>query len=290
VLPSVDDAALAAVYRALLKKYHPDVFQGSKVVAERKTRDIIEAYGVLSNPNHRLAYEAARQAAANPENHKSQETEQEEETAYKPYVPEEWIDLNKIHAERLAKARRRTLVVSGLVATGVIVLASVGQQQQPTTIVAPREDSAHASSIRIPTCATRPVNGAILTIASRNPGSNIFEFVNERSGNAIVKVRDDTSGTVVVSFFVAAGSEASFNRLPEGTFQYALGGDLAQDCHSFAHAYAIYEIPGAETFVSKRDSFGTIYRQKLTYTLLAEASPAGNSRPYPIDAVDFNAN
>jgi curved DNA-binding protein CbpA len=30
VLPSVDDVVLAAVYRALLKKYHPDVFHGEK--------------------------------------------------------------------------------------------------------------------------------------------------------------------------------------------------------------------------------------------------------------------
>jgi curved DNA-binding protein CbpA len=38
VLPSIDDVALPAVYRALLKKYHPDVFGGSKAEAE-----IIEA-------------------------------------------------------------------------------------------------------------------------------------------------------------------------------------------------------------------------------------------------------
>ena len=30
VLPSIDDIALTAVYRALLKKYHPDVSNGSK--------------------------------------------------------------------------------------------------------------------------------------------------------------------------------------------------------------------------------------------------------------------
>ena len=47
VLPSIDDVALAAVYRALLKKYHPDVFGGSKAEAERRTREIVEAYEVL---------------------------------------------------------------------------------------------------------------------------------------------------------------------------------------------------------------------------------------------------
>jgi curved DNA-binding protein CbpA len=39
VAPSIDDVALAAVYRALLKKYHPDVFIGSKAEAELRTRN-----------------------------------------------------------------------------------------------------------------------------------------------------------------------------------------------------------------------------------------------------------
>ena len=60
VLPSIDDVALAAVYRALLKKYHPDVFKGSKADAERRTREIIEAYEVLGNPENRKAYDNVR--------------------------------------------------------------------------------------------------------------------------------------------------------------------------------------------------------------------------------------
>ena len=38
VLPSIDDVALAAVYRALLKKYHPDVFKGSKADARKANK------------------------------------------------------------------------------------------------------------------------------------------------------------------------------------------------------------------------------------------------------------
>jgi curved DNA-binding protein CbpA len=53
VLPSIDGVALAAVYRALLKKYHPDVFSGSKAEAERRTKEIVEAYEILGNPSKR---------------------------------------------------------------------------------------------------------------------------------------------------------------------------------------------------------------------------------------------
>ena len=44
VLPSIDDVALAAVYRALLKKYHPDVSGEPKAEAEKRSKEINEAY------------------------------------------------------------------------------------------------------------------------------------------------------------------------------------------------------------------------------------------------------
>lgn len=60
VLPSIDGAAIQAVYRALLKKYHPDVFGGSKVEGEIRTREIVQAFEVLGNPGNRKAYDDAR--------------------------------------------------------------------------------------------------------------------------------------------------------------------------------------------------------------------------------------
>jgi DnaJ-class molecular chaperone len=62
VASSVDDVVLAAVYRALLKKYHPDVFSGSNVEAELRTKEIIEAYEILSNADSRRAYDKARKS------------------------------------------------------------------------------------------------------------------------------------------------------------------------------------------------------------------------------------
>ena len=60
VVPSIDDVALTAVYRALVKKYHPDVFKGPKAEAERRTKEINEAYEVLGNGDSRRAYDNAR--------------------------------------------------------------------------------------------------------------------------------------------------------------------------------------------------------------------------------------
>lgn len=61
VLPSIDQGALAAVYRALLKKHHPDVHAGDKENADRITRRLIEAYEVLGNADSRAEYDRLRQ-------------------------------------------------------------------------------------------------------------------------------------------------------------------------------------------------------------------------------------
>jgi sulfatase modifying factor 1 len=63
VLPSVEQAALAAVYRALVKKYHPDVFAGPRAEAERVTKELNEAYEVLGDPAKRAQYDARRMSS-----------------------------------------------------------------------------------------------------------------------------------------------------------------------------------------------------------------------------------
>lgn len=46
-------------YSALVKKYHPDLFdsEGQKQWAEEKMKDINEAYEVLMNDNKRILYD-----------------------------------------------------------------------------------------------------------------------------------------------------------------------------------------------------------------------------------------
>lgn len=44
-------------YKSLIKKYHPDIYEGDKSVAENKTKEINEAYEILSNPSSRQDYD-----------------------------------------------------------------------------------------------------------------------------------------------------------------------------------------------------------------------------------------
>ena len=59
---SADDATLKKAYRALAKKYHPDVNPGDKE-AEAKFKEATEAYGILSDPEKRRQYDQFGHAA-----------------------------------------------------------------------------------------------------------------------------------------------------------------------------------------------------------------------------------
>lgn len=44
-------------YKTLVKKYHPDLYQGDKTFAEKKTQEINVAYDILSDSNKRAKYD-----------------------------------------------------------------------------------------------------------------------------------------------------------------------------------------------------------------------------------------
>ena len=47
VLPTASPEVIHMAYKALARKYHPDVFQGNKEFAETKMKQINEAYRVI---------------------------------------------------------------------------------------------------------------------------------------------------------------------------------------------------------------------------------------------------
>ena len=61
IAPNVTSATIQAKYRALAKRYHPDVATGDKALASEKFRLIIKAYEVLGNAKSRARYDAERQ-------------------------------------------------------------------------------------------------------------------------------------------------------------------------------------------------------------------------------------
>lgn len=61
VLPSAEVETIKAVYRALSKKYHPDISRENPASAEEKMREINEAYEILSDATERKKYDDSRQ-------------------------------------------------------------------------------------------------------------------------------------------------------------------------------------------------------------------------------------
>lgn len=59
VEPDADDPAIKAAYRKLARKYHPDVSQETD--AERRFKDVVEAYEVLKSAEKRAEYDELRQ-------------------------------------------------------------------------------------------------------------------------------------------------------------------------------------------------------------------------------------
>jgi curved DNA-binding protein CbpA len=60
VLPTADVAVIAAAYRALARKYHPDIANGAAAREGNPMGEINEAYEVLSNADKRKAYDKKR--------------------------------------------------------------------------------------------------------------------------------------------------------------------------------------------------------------------------------------
>lgn len=117
VLPSIDQAALGAVYRALMKKYHPDVFSGSKTDAERISKELNEAYGVLGDAGSRAAYDTARKAKnANAGDYESQNTDDTDSGSAKDEAIErDWEFLVKYYPNA-EQERKKLAAISRAVA------------------------------------------------------------------------------------------------------------------------------------------------------------------------------
>jgi curved DNA-binding protein CbpA len=64
VMPTAEDVVIRAAYRALVQRYHPDRYSGPPDDAERRMKEINEAYAVLSDAEKRKDYDRIRGTGA----------------------------------------------------------------------------------------------------------------------------------------------------------------------------------------------------------------------------------
>lgn len=89
ISPSADDEVIAAAYRALAKKYHPDTGTHGGTASTERFREIQDAYQVLGNARARADYdkerhEARAKGAASSASGKSQKTKSGSERTSEP--------------------------------------------------------------------------------------------------------------------------------------------------------------------------------------------------------------
>ena len=90
VLPSIEPTALKAVYLALVKKYHPDVYKGNIADAERITKQLNEAYGVLGDETKRAEYDALRKDQTSQQGDFSQENNSDDNDGFDEELERDW--------------------------------------------------------------------------------------------------------------------------------------------------------------------------------------------------------
>ncbi len=90
VLPSADEAVIKAVYKVLALKYHPDRNTVDRVSTDALMLEINEAYGVLSNPEKRTAYDRSRLGSSEQEDFSETEDSRYSSSDGSSEIEESW--------------------------------------------------------------------------------------------------------------------------------------------------------------------------------------------------------
>jgi len=155
------------------------------------------------------------------------------------------------------------------------ILALVAVQPHPATEAA---------------CLVSPANGQVLEDRVDWLGSpNAVEVQNGPRGNAIVKIREASTGKLLVTVFVLKNETARYDGIPDGayTLQYAIGDRLNARCANFPRFDSIGEFPPSAPLIADVSASGEKHSRVLRYTLFPVAG--GNVTPHPIGASAFNA-
>lgn len=85
ISPTASDEVIKMAYKALVKKYHPDVYENKTQEFEKKMKDINEAYEILSNPQKRTQYDYFRKYTL-VSTHNTNNVQEEKQENYTKFV------------------------------------------------------------------------------------------------------------------------------------------------------------------------------------------------------------
>jgi len=136
-------------------------------------------------------------------------------------------------------------------------------------------------------CADPPSSGDELQRDGFKQDGHRITIENGGSGNALVKVRDDT-GKRVATLYVARSRTGVISNLPDGRYRilFAVGDQLDASCAAFAGDFQAQQFPDIETFETVREG-DQIMTSDLKLTL--HSVVGGNVRPRGVSEASFDA-
>ena len=257
VLPTASPEVIKMAYKALASKYHPDVFQGNKEYAERKMKQINEAYRVLSSPTARQEYDRMLQRA------KEQATQSHQpQQAYQAPQPQKQTPVQK-------KSGLSTFLSILLVFTipiGLMLLDDAG--------VFDKDKPGSSNQSAQKPAAIIPRSGDILSGSECFDGSELT--ITADSGSSYVIKLKTASGVERLSFYVRAGETVTVGVPAEYLYVYFASGDTW---------YGKSLLFGDITYYSMDEDILDFTEYSWEYTLYPVNS--GNFSETPIDPDDF---
>lgn len=259
VLPTASPEVIQMAYKALARKYHPDVFQGNKELAELRMKRLNEAYRVLSNPTLRQEYDRELQ----------REKRQTTQTYQSPQPQKQAPTKKKNGNSSLVAVLLASLIFIGLISIDNMVdFDSDEANNNHQTIQSPSamETASPAAII--------PRSGDILS------GSEYFDeseltITADSTSSCVVKLKT-SDGVERLSFYVRAGDTVTVGVPAEFLYVYFASGDTW---------YGKNLLFGDETYYSMDDDVLDFTQYTWEYTLYPVNS--GNFSETPINPDDF---
>ena len=266
VLPTASPEVIQMAYKALARKYHPDVFQGNKEFAETKMKQINEAYRVLSSPTLRQEYDRLLQRVKE-QTYQSYQAHQ----TYQTPQPQRQAPVKKKNGFSTFLA----VVLVLAIPIGLMLLDDAGffdtnkaNNNQQTVQSPPKQETTPPPAVIIPR------SGDILSGSECFDGSELT--ITADSGSSYVVKLKTANGVERLSFYVRAGDTVTVGVPAEYLYVYFASGDTW---------YGKRLLFGDETYYSMDDEILDFTEYTWEYTLYPVNS--GNFSETPIDPDDF---
>lgn len=272
-------------YRLQVRFFHPDIFDGSPSVAEIKTKQLNEAYGVLGNPERRVQYDRVLKMRTQQTRPADQTNSSAKAKAREEEEKREKREKQERRKREEMKRKRRiaigSVIIVLLVALDVYLYYLLSMPQKPTaqnntgTTSSEWAEQNYNSSYELEPIA-KPASSTIFYRSEYEAGSEIT-ITADSECDYVVSLKTEW-GAERVCFFVRAGTTVKIGVPAEHLYVYFASG-------TEWYGYGEGLMFGEDTVYSKDDEPLDFTKYSWEYTLYPVNG--GNFSETPSDEDEF---